>query len=161
MVEEFAAAAEGRFRQLGYGNVGVRAGDGSRGWAERAPFDKIIVTAAAREVPPALLGQLRPGGRMVLPRGGAEAQRGSVTMPADASRPPTAPSPVLCSFCGEEAVLELAEAWSDHAFTLGTCCSAPHEALSQGMADEPGWARDLLRRLGAEDALELDLGLKL
>lgn len=74
-------------------------------------------------------------------------------MPADASRPPPAPSPVLCSLCGEEAVLELAEAWSDHAFMLETCCSASHEAVSQGMADEPGWARDLLRRLGAEELL--------
>ena len=75
VVEEFAAAAEALFRQLGLANVGVRVGDGSRGWAERAPFDKIIVTAATREVPPALLEQLRPGGRMVLPAGDAEAQR--------------------------------------------------------------------------------------
>ena len=75
VVEEFAAAAEARFRQLGLANVGVRVGDGTRGWAERAPFDKIIVTAAAREVPPALLVQLGPGGRMVLPTGDAEAQR--------------------------------------------------------------------------------------
>ena len=75
VVEEFAAAAEARFLQLGYANVEVRVGDGSKGWAERAPFDRIMVTAAARALPPALLAQLRPGGRMVLPTGAGEAQR--------------------------------------------------------------------------------------
>src|SRR3954462_11710567 len=62
VVEELAAAAEGRLRQLGYPGVGGRVGDGSQGWAEHAPFDKIIVAAAAPLVPPALLRQLRPGG---------------------------------------------------------------------------------------------------
>ena len=75
VVEELAAAAEGRLRQLGYMDVGVRVGDGSQGWAEHAPFDKIIVAAAAPLVPPALLRQLRPGGRLVLPTGLPEAQR--------------------------------------------------------------------------------------
>src|SRR5919205_2279708 len=75
VVEEFATAAEELLRQLGCANVGVRVGDGSLGWAEHAPFDKIIVTAAADLVPPALLGQLKPGGRMVLPAGLPEAQR--------------------------------------------------------------------------------------
>ena len=75
VVEEFAAAAEARLDQLGYANVEVRVGDGSRGWAERAPFDKVMVTAAARALPPALLAQLGPGGRMVLPTGAGEAQR--------------------------------------------------------------------------------------
>ena len=63
VVEEFATAAEELLRQLGYANVGVRTGDGSQGWPEHAPFDKIIVTAAADLVPPALIAQLRPGGR--------------------------------------------------------------------------------------------------
>lgn len=74
VVEEFAAAAEALFQKLGYINIGVRVGDGSRGWAEHAPFDRIIVTAAAERVPPALAEQLKPGGRIVLPMGGVGAQ---------------------------------------------------------------------------------------
>jgi protein-L-isoaspartate(D-aspartate) O-methyltransferase len=75
VVEEFASHAEARLNQLGYSNVTVRVGDGTRGWAEHAPFDKILVTAAAGQPPEALLNQLAPGGLMVLPLGLEEAQQ--------------------------------------------------------------------------------------
>jgi protein-L-isoaspartate(D-aspartate) O-methyltransferase len=77
VVEEFAEAAKSRFALLGY-DVEVRVGDGSRGWSENAPFDRILVTAAAAEPPAPLLQQLKPGGRMVIPLGGDEVQQLSV-----------------------------------------------------------------------------------
>ncbi|MGA3006023.1 MAG: hypothetical protein ABSE20_30385 [Acetobacteraceae bacterium] len=61
-------------RDANHGGLEFRVGDGSRGWAEHAPYDKILVTAAADELPPALLRQLGPGGCMVLPMGPDEAQ---------------------------------------------------------------------------------------
>lgn len=69
VVAALAGTAAARLHELGYGNVEVRAGDGSLGWPEHAPFDAIIVTAAADHVPTALLAQLKPGGRMVIPVG--------------------------------------------------------------------------------------------
>lgn len=64
-----ARAASERMRRLGYDNVQVREGDGTLGWAEEAPFDAILVSAGGPEVPPALLAQLVPGGRLVIPLG--------------------------------------------------------------------------------------------
>jgi protein-L-isoaspartate(D-aspartate) O-methyltransferase len=75
IVEEFAAEAGMRLSTLGYEGIAIRVGDGSRGWIEHAPFDRILVTAAAKEVPPALAAQLAPGGRMVIPLGGDEVQK--------------------------------------------------------------------------------------
>lgn len=68
-VPELAAEAAERLKRLGIGNVEVRQGDGNLGWAEHAPFDGIVVTAAAPDVPPALIGQLGVGGRLAIPIG--------------------------------------------------------------------------------------------
>jgi len=64
-----AAAAELLLRTLALPNVRLRAGDGHRGWPEAAPFDRVLVTAAPAEIPPALIAQLAPGGRLVVPVG--------------------------------------------------------------------------------------------
>jgi protein-L-isoaspartate(D-aspartate) O-methyltransferase len=69
LVEPLARSAELRLKELGYGNVTVRAGDGYAGWPEMAPFDIIMVTAAPDHVPAPLIAQLKPGGRMVVPVG--------------------------------------------------------------------------------------------
>ena len=74
IVEEFAETAAARFAALGH-DVAVRVGDGTRGWADHAPFDAVLVTAAAAAPPTALVEQLRPGGRMVIPLGGQEVQQ--------------------------------------------------------------------------------------
>jgi protein-L-isoaspartate(D-aspartate) O-methyltransferase len=67
ILEELAKSAAKKLKELGYRNVFVRAGDGYLGWPEKAPFDAIIGTAAAGRVPPPLIEQLKPGGRMILP----------------------------------------------------------------------------------------------
>jgi protein-L-isoaspartate(D-aspartate) O-methyltransferase len=68
-IPELAECARARLADVGYGNVEVTVGDGSRGVPERAPFDAIAVAAAAPTVPPALFDQLAEGGRLVVPRG--------------------------------------------------------------------------------------------
>ena len=77
VVEEFAQAARLRLAALDH-QVEIRVGDGSRGWSEHAPFDRILVTAAAAEPPQPLVDQLAPGGRMVIPLGGKEVQQLSI-----------------------------------------------------------------------------------
>ena len=67
-----AASAGERLRRLGFNGISVRHGDGYLGWPEEAPFDAIIVTAGAEHVPPALVAQLKPGARMVIPVGSAQ-----------------------------------------------------------------------------------------
>jgi protein-L-isoaspartate(D-aspartate) O-methyltransferase len=69
-----AGSAEAVLHRLGHGNVSVYVGDGSQGLPERAPFDAIVVSAAAPRVPPSLFEQLREGGRMAIPVGPAYAQ---------------------------------------------------------------------------------------
>ena len=69
IIEELATSAAKTLERLNYDNVTVRAGDGYAGWPEHAPFDGIIVTAAAEHLPPPLLQQLKPGGKLVIPVG--------------------------------------------------------------------------------------------
>ena len=71
-IEALAESARKRLASLGYGNVHVRCGDGTLGWPEHAPYDAIIVTAGGPTVPSALLHQLKPGGRLVMPLGSSQ-----------------------------------------------------------------------------------------
>ncbi|MFQ5687509.1 MAG: protein-L-isoaspartate(D-aspartate) O-methyltransferase [Candidatus Scalindua sp.] len=67
IIEELGLLADERLKRLGYDNVNFKISDGSLGWPDKGPFDAIIVTAAAEEIPDPLIKQLKPGGRMVIP----------------------------------------------------------------------------------------------
>ena len=69
LIEELALETRRRLGRLGYRNIEVGVGNGYYGWSEHAPFDKIIVTAAPDLIPPPLIAQLKPGGKMVIPTG--------------------------------------------------------------------------------------------
>ncbi len=75
ILEELAREAQRRLCGADYSNIHFRIGDGGYGWPEHAPYDKVIVTAAAELIPPALLQQLKPGGIMVIPSGLEAAQQ--------------------------------------------------------------------------------------
>ena len=81
--EELAASARRRLERMGYAAT-VRHGDGHDGWAEAAPFDAVIVTAAAGYIPPPLVAQLRPGGRMVIPVGSVYGVQNLILVEKDA-----------------------------------------------------------------------------
>ena len=83
IIDELTQHAKRRLMRLGYRNIEVRTGNGYYGWPEHAPFDKIIVTAAPDLIPPPLLAQLKPGGRMVIPAGIPDEQQLMLVEKAD------------------------------------------------------------------------------
>ncbi|MDW8343009.1 MAG: protein-L-isoaspartate(D-aspartate) O-methyltransferase [Verrucomicrobiae bacterium] len=83
IIQPLATSAQQRLERLGYRTVAVKFGDGYFGWPEHAPFDGIIVTAAADHVPPPLIEQLKPGGRMVIPLGSPFQQQWLVLVEKD------------------------------------------------------------------------------
>ena len=70
IIQKLGEQARERLRQLGYDNIEIRTGNGHYGWPEHAPYDAILVTAAAERSPAALIAQLKPGGKLVIPIGG-------------------------------------------------------------------------------------------
>ena len=83
IVEPLAQEAAANLKRIGYDNVMVRAGDGYKGWAEHAPFDAIVVTAAANHVPQPLVDQLKRGGRLVIPVGGTSMSQNLMVIEKD------------------------------------------------------------------------------
>ena len=90
IVPALGERARATLKRLGYSNVQTKIGDGYQGWPERAPFDAIIVTAAPDHIPPALIAQLRPGGRLVIPVGRADQQLTVSVKQADGTATATA-----------------------------------------------------------------------
>ena len=88
-IPDLAAAATERLARLGYDNVTVHVGDGWKGWPGAAPYDAIIVTAAAAEMPAGLVAQLAPGGRMAIPLGRPHETQRLVLVETDADGRPT------------------------------------------------------------------------
>ena len=102
-VEPLARRAGGVFEELGVDNVVTLVGDGTLGWPEHAPYDGILVTAAAPDIPHSLTGQLADGGRLVLPAGGPELQTlMTITREGDALREERGCSVRFVKLIGEE-----------------------------------------------------------
>lgn len=74
-IEDLAQRAKAAYKRLGYDNIEVKSGDGTRGWADKGPFDAILVTAGAPIIPNSLKEQLKPRGRLIIPVGDAFSQR--------------------------------------------------------------------------------------
>jgi protein-L-isoaspartate(D-aspartate) O-methyltransferase len=94
IVEELGKRAAETLARLGYVKVKTSIGDGYQGWAEHAPYDGIVVTAAPDHVPPALVAQLKPGGRMVIPVGGLSQDLMVIAKAADGTTASTTVVPV-------------------------------------------------------------------
>jgi len=85
IIRALADEARARLRRLGYRSVQVRHGDGYAGWPDAAPFDAIVVTAGADSIPPPLIRQLAPGGRLVMPVGDPSADQRLILLEKDSS----------------------------------------------------------------------------
>lgn len=83
IIEPLAKESADRLRRLGYRNIEVKHADGYLGWPEQAPFDAIVVTAGADHIPPPLVEQLKPGGRMAIPVGEAHAEQSLLLVEKD------------------------------------------------------------------------------